>query len=123
VWLNDKGEEMLAAAVTNEGDAPIRGYLLTTRFFDPATGAFIRRFTTKQLETHGNPVDYLAPGSTWVADPHRFSYLADGTLVSYEIMLKSVSYTAGISLVAETRKCEVNAVALLKPYASYVLWV
>jgi len=95
VWLNEKGEEMLAAAVTNEGDAPVRGYLLSTKFFDPTTGAYIRKFTTKQLETHGNPVDYLAPGSTWVADPRRFSYLADGTLASYEINVDLVVFADG----------------------------
>jgi len=86
---------MLAAAVTNEGDAPVRGYLLSTKFFDPTTGAYIRKFTTKQLETHGNPVDYLAPGSTWVADPRRFSYLADGTLASYEINVDLVVFADG----------------------------
>lgn len=95
VWLNGKGEEMLAVAVTNEGDTPIRAYLLRTKFFDPATGALIRQFTTKQLETHGNPADYLAPGSAWVADPHRFSYLADGTLASYEINVDFVAFADG----------------------------
>jgi hypothetical protein len=95
VWLNEKGEEMLAVAVTNEGEAPVRAYLLRTRFFDPVTGALIRRFTTKQLETHGNPADYLAPGSTWVADPRRFSYLADGTLASYAIDVDLVVFADG----------------------------
>jgi hypothetical protein len=95
VWLNEKGEEMLAVTVTNEGDAAIRGYLLRTRFFDPATGALIRQFTTKQLETHGSPAEYLAPGSTWVADPRKFSYLADGTLASYEINVDLVAFADG----------------------------
>lgn len=95
VWLNEKGEEMLAAAVTNEGDVPVRGYLLSTKFFDPATGAYIRKFSTKQLETHGDPADYLAPGLTWVADPRRFSYLADGTLASYQINVDLVVFADG----------------------------
>jgi hypothetical protein len=54
-----------------------------------------RRFTTKQLETHGNPADYLAPGSTWVTDPRRFSYLADGTLASYKINADLVVFADG----------------------------
>ncbi len=95
VWLDECGKEMVAVEVTNEGSTPIRGYLLTTSFFDPATGTRIRRVSTKELETHGNPSDYLAPGSSWVAAPRKFSYLSDGTLASYEITLDLVVFADG----------------------------
>jgi hypothetical protein len=95
IWRDERGQEMLAAAVTNQSDKPIRGYLLTTSFFDPTTGARIRRFSTKELETHGNPSDYLAPGATWVADPRKFSHLPDGTLATYEISVDLVVFADG----------------------------
>ena len=95
VWRDEHGRDMLAIDVTNESPTPIRGYLLTTAFFDPATGTRIRRFSTKELETQGNPSDYLAPGSTWVADPRKFSYLSDGTLASYKITLDLVVFADG----------------------------
>ncbi len=95
VWRDEHGRDMLAVAVTNEGDTPIRGYLLTTSFLDPATGTRIRRVSTKQLETHGNPSDFLAPGSTWVADPRKFSYLSDGSLAPYKISVDLVVFADG----------------------------
>jgi hypothetical protein len=95
VWLDESGKQMLAVDVTNESSGPVRGYLLTASFFDPATGARIRRVSTKQLETHGNPSDYLAPGSTWVAGPRKFSYLPDGTLASYKITVDLVVFADG----------------------------
>jgi hypothetical protein len=95
LWRNEHGQELLVVAVTNEGSAPIRGYLFTTTFFDPATGSRIRRFSTKELETHGNPADYLAPGSTWIADPRKFSYLSDGTPASYKIALDLIVFADG----------------------------
>jgi len=95
VWRDEQGQDMLAVTVTNESDTPIRGYLLTTSFFDPATGARIRRFSTKELETRGNPADYLVPGATWVADPRKFSHLPDGSLASYKISLDLVVFADG----------------------------
>jgi hypothetical protein len=95
VWRDEDGEEMMAVAVTNESDTPIRGYLFNTSFFDPASGARIRRFSTKELETHGNPSDYLAPGSSWIADPRRFSHSADGSLAPYTISLDLVVFADG----------------------------
>ena len=71
VWLDERGKQMLAVDVTNESSVPIRGYLLTTSFFRSRHWARIRRVSTKQLEIHGNPSDYLAPGSTWVAGPRK----------------------------------------------------
>ena len=95
VWHDEHGRDMMAVEVTNESATPIRGYLFNTSFFDPATGARIRRFSTKELETHGNPTDYLATGSAWVADPRPFSYLPDGTLASYEIRVDLVVFADG----------------------------
>jgi hypothetical protein len=95
IWRNEQGQELLAVAVTNEGAKAIRGYLFTTAFFDPSTGTRIRRFSTKELETHGNPADYLAPGSTWIADPRRLSYLDGGTPASYKITLDLVVFADG----------------------------
>jgi hypothetical protein len=95
VWRDEHGQDMMAVEVTNESDTPIRGYLFTTSFFDPASGTRIRRFSTKELETHGNPSDYLAPGSTWVADPRKFSHLADGSLATYTISLDLVVFADG----------------------------
>jgi hypothetical protein len=95
VWRDEDGQDMMAAGVTNESATPIRGYLFTTSFFDPATGIRIRRFSTKELETHGNPSDYLAPGSTWVVDPRKFSHLPDGNLASYKITLDLVVFADG----------------------------
>ena len=74
VWRDEHGSEMFAMDVTNQSSTAIRGYLLKTTFFDPVTGALIRRFSTKELETEGNPSNYLAPGAMWVADPRKFSY-------------------------------------------------
>lgn len=95
VWRDEDGQEMMAVEVTNESDAPIRGYLFNTSFFDPTTGTRIRRFSTKELETHGNPSEYLAPGSSWIADPRRFSHLADGSLAPYTINLDLVVFADG----------------------------
>ena len=87
VWRDDRGRDMLAVNVTNVSDTPYPRISPYDFFFDPATGDRIRRVSTKQLETHGNSSDYLAPGATWVADPRKFSYLPDGTLASYKINL------------------------------------
>jgi hypothetical protein len=95
VWRDEDGQEMMAVEVTNASDTPIRGYLFSTSFFDPATGMRIRRFSTKELETHGNPSDYLAPGSSWIADPRRFSHLADGSPAPYTINLDLVVFADG----------------------------
>jgi hypothetical protein len=95
LWRDEHGQELLAVAVTNVSATPIRGYLFTTSFFDPATGDRIRRFSTKELETRGNPADYLAPGSTWIADPRKFSHLADGTPASYTMTLDLVVFADG----------------------------
>ena len=95
IWRGDRGKEMLAMQVTNESETPIRGYLFTTTFFDPNTGNRIRRFSTKELETHGNPDDYLAPGSSWLADPRKFSYLPDGAPARYKINLDLVVFADG----------------------------
>jgi len=95
VWRDENGQEMIAAEVTNESDTPIRGYLFNTSFFDPVTGTRIRRFSTKELETHGNPSDYLAPGSSWIADPRKFSHLADGSPAPYTINLDLVVFADG----------------------------
>lgn len=95
VWHDEDGQDMMAVEITNESDTPIRGYLFSTSFFDPATGTRIRRFSTKELETHGNQSDYLAPGSTWLADPRKFSHLADGSLASYTIKLDLVVFADG----------------------------
>jgi hypothetical protein len=95
VWRDDKGQDMLAVDATNDGDKPIRGYVFTEAFFDPSTRDRIRRVTTKQLEIHGNPADYLAPGASWVAGPRKFSHLADGTLATYTITLDFVVFADG----------------------------
>jgi hypothetical protein len=95
LWRDESGQDILAVEITNESDNPIRGYLLTTSFFDPATETRIRSFSTKELETHGNQSDYLGPGSTWVADPRKFSYLPDGTLASYKITVDLVVFADG----------------------------
>jgi hypothetical protein len=95
VWHDDRRQDMLAVEVTNESTKPIRGYLFTTTFLDPNTGMRIRRVSTKELETQGNPSEYLAPGSAWVADPRKFSHLPDGTLAGYKITLDLVVFADG----------------------------
>lgn len=95
IWRDERGQDKLAVEVTNESATPIRGYLFTTTFFDPKTGTTIRRVSTKELETQGNPSGYLAPGLTWVADPRKFSYLPDGSLASYKITLDLVVFADG----------------------------
>ena len=64
-------------------------------FFDPNSETTIRRVSTKELETQGNPSGYLMPGQAWVADPRKFSYLGDGSLASYKITLDLVIYADG----------------------------
>jgi hypothetical protein len=95
VWRNERGQEWLAADVTNESETPIRGFLLTTAFFDPATGDRIHRASTKELDTTGDPSAYLAPGGTWIADPRKFSHLPDGSLATYEINVDLVVFADG----------------------------
>jgi len=95
VWRDERGQDKVAVAVTNESTNPIRGYLFTTTFFDPQTGNTIRRVSTKQLETQGDPANYLPPGATWIADPRKFSYLADGSPASYKITLDLVVFADG----------------------------
>ena len=95
IWRDERGQDKLAVEVTNESATPIRGYLFTTTFFDPGTGMTIRRVSTKELETQGNPSGYLGPGLTWVADPRKFSYLPDGSLAGYKITLDLVVFADG----------------------------
>jgi hypothetical protein len=95
VRREENGQEMLAAEATNVGGAPIRGYVFTESFFDPTAGNHLRSVTTKELETRGNPADYLAPGGTWVAGARKFSRLADGTLANYTITLDLVVFADG----------------------------
>jgi len=95
VWRDESGQQMLAVQATNVGAAPIRGYVFTASFFDPMTGNRLRRITTKELETHGNPNDYLLPGATWIAGARKFSYLPDGTLASYTITLDLAVFADG----------------------------
>jgi hypothetical protein len=109
IWRDEHGQEMLAAVVTNQSAKPIRGYLFTTTFFDPNTETRIRRASTKQLETRGNPSDYLAPGAAWIADPRKFSYLPDGTLASYKFTLDLVAFADGTTF-GPTKSQESEAV-------------
>jgi hypothetical protein len=95
IWHDDNGKEMLAVEATNVAATPIRGYVFTESFFDPATGNRLRRVTTKELETHGDPTHYLLPGATWVAGPRKFSYLPDGSPADYTITLDLVVFADG----------------------------
>ena len=95
IWHDDNGKEMLAVEATNVAASPIRGYVFTESFFDPATGNRLRRVTTKELETHGDPSHYLLPGATWVAGPRKFSYLSDGSPANYTISLDLVVFADG----------------------------
>lgn len=95
VWHDERDQDMLAADVTNESGTPIRGFVITASFYDPSTGERIRRVTTKELETQGNPSNYLAPGATWVVDPRKFSHGADGSLARYRIALDLVVFADG----------------------------
>jgi hypothetical protein len=95
VWLDEHGRELLAMQVTNESSTAIRGYLLTASFFDRSNGDRIRRVSTKELETHGNSADYLAPGASWVADPRKFSYSADGSPAKYTVTVDLVVFEDG----------------------------
>ena len=95
IWHDDSGKEMLAVEAANVGASPIRGYVFTESFFDPATGNRLRRVTTKELETHGDPTHYLQPGATWVAGPRKFSYASDGSPANYTITLDLVVFADG----------------------------
>ena len=95
IWRDDNGKEMLAVEATNVSSAAIRGYVFTESFFDAAGGNRLRRVTTKELETHGDPTRYLQPGATWVAGPRKFSYSADGSLATYTITLDMVAFADG----------------------------
>ncbi|HEY6389096.1 MAG TPA: hypothetical protein VIX91_25740 [Candidatus Acidoferrum sp.] len=95
VWHEGSGTAMVAVEATNAGAAPIRGFVFTTSFFDPNSGAPLRSVTTKELETQGNPSHYLLPGASWVAGPRKFSYLPDGSRASYKITLDLVVFADG----------------------------
>jgi hypothetical protein len=95
VWRDERDQDMLAADVTNESNTPIRGYVITESFYDPSTGARIRRTTTKELETQGDAANYLAPGATWVVDPRKFSRMPDGSLANYKITVDLVVFADG----------------------------
>jgi hypothetical protein len=89
------GRDKIAIAVTNESTQPIRGYLFRVTFFDPSTGSRLRRFSSKELETQGDSANFLAPGATWIADPHLFTHLPDGRLASYTIAVDMVAFADG----------------------------
>lgn len=95
VWHDQSGKQLLAVEITNISDRPIRGFVFTASFFEPMTGNRLRRVTTKELETHGNPKDYLLPGATWLTGARGFSYLSDGTPAGYEIILDLVVFADG----------------------------
>ena len=95
LWHDDNGKELLAVEATNVASTPIRGYVFTESFFDPASGNRLRRVTTKELETHGDPTHYLLPGATWVAGPRKFSYWSDGSPANYKIALDLVVFANG----------------------------
>lgn len=95
VWRDESGQQLLAVEVTNISDRPIRGFVFTASFFDPATGSRLRRVTTKELETHGNPKNYLLPGATWLTGARKFSLLPDGSLAAYEIIPDLVVFADG----------------------------
>ena len=95
IWRGESEKQLLAVEVTNASDRPIRGFVFTASFFDPATGNRLRRVTTKILETHGNPKDYLLPGATWLTGARKFSDLPDGALAGYEIILDLVVFADG----------------------------
>lgn len=95
IWRDADGTEMLAAEATNVSATPIRGYVFTESFFDSVKGNRLRQVTTKELETQGNSLDYLAPGATWVAGARKFSRSADGTLARYTITLDLVVFADG----------------------------
>ncbi len=95
IWRDDNCKEMLAVEATNVAANPIRGYVFTESFFDPATGNRLRRVTTKELEPHGDPTHYLLPGASWVAGPRKFFYLPDGSPADYTITLDLVVFADG----------------------------
>jgi len=99
VWRDPANTDMLVLEITNASATPIRGYVFTISFIDPATGNCIRRVTTKEVETHGDPSDYLAPAGTWLAGPRKFSHLDDGSLADYKIDLDYVVFADGSSSV------------------------
>ena len=95
LFRDERNQDKLAVSVTNVGDNAVRGFLFTTTFFDPATGTRVRSVSTKELETRGNPADYLAPGATWAADSRKVSNLPDGNLADYKIELDMVFFADG----------------------------
>jgi hypothetical protein len=95
IWRDPANTDMLVLEITNASATPIRGYVFTISFIDPATGNYIRRVTTKEVETHGDPSDYLAPAGTWLASPRKFSHLDDGSLADYKIDLDYVVFADG----------------------------
>lgn len=109
VWRDERNQDMLAAEVTNESGTPIRGFVITESFYDPATGERIRGVTTKELETQGNPSNYLAPGATWVVDPRKFSHAPDGSLARYRIVVDLVVFADG-SMFGPKRSAESDEV-------------
>jgi hypothetical protein len=95
VWRDLANTDMLILEITNASATPIRGYVFTISFIDPATGNYFRRVTTKEVETHGDPSDYLAPAGAWLAGPRKFSHLDDGSLAAYKIDLDYVVFADG----------------------------
>jgi hypothetical protein len=95
VIRDENGKAMLAVEVTNIAKTPIRGYVFTISFFDSVSQKRLRRVTTKQLETQGNPADFLAPGAAWVVGARKFSRSTDGTLAKYSIIVDLVVYADG----------------------------
>ena len=95
VWHDERGQDMIAVDVTNESSTPIRGYLMTTSFFDPSTGARIRRFSTKELKTQGNASDYLAARSYLGRRPAEVFVFVRRDFASYKMNLDLVVFADG----------------------------
>jgi hypothetical protein len=95
VERGDSERLSLTIEATNKGSVPVVGYEFKISFFDHATGAFVRSFTTKTLATTGDSSDYLLPGASWSSGPRRLSASSDGIPDDYKITLDTVVLADG----------------------------
>jgi hypothetical protein len=92
---DDHGNLVVDVEATNEGNVPVAGYEYAITFYDRETHDAIKSVTTKALETHGYPADYLQPGETWTSGGRKIPACANGEPATYAVTLDAVVFADG----------------------------
>jgi hypothetical protein len=93
---DDHGNLLLDVEATNEGKVPVAGYEYAITFYDSVTHETIKNVTTKALETHGYPADYLQQGETWTSGGRKSPASGNGEPATYSVTLDAAVLANGI---------------------------